>query len=885
MADAEAGRGQDITQEAQSFDALIRRARLAIAWERAWPRLALPLGVIGLFLAASWFDLFGQLSGPPRLAIFLLFVAGLIASLWPLARLRIPTREEALFRLDHAIGLPHRPATARQDRLAQGGGDPLAEALWRRHRRAALEASRNIRLGVPSPNLPALDRYGLRIGLVLALVVGFFYAGAERLPRLIDALQSPAYDIAALFSGSTAEQPGTRLDAWVTPPPYTRRAPLVLTDANQAAPTAVPAGSLLVIRLAGDREARISASGGTSEEAAATANAPDPNLIEKRLKLNADAGVEIARSNGAVTRFAFTVIPDRPPTIAFDEPVKPDGKGGMTFAYKVDDDYGAAAVEAQGTLASEGHPLYAPPRISLPTPAGHARSGSVTATRDLSSDPLAGATVKMTLVARDDAGNEGRSAPQDVTLPQRDFTNPLARALIEQRLKLSLDANQAAEVKYALRALMIAPEDFTKDAGLYLGLRTAWDRLDRANSDDDYRNVADYLWQIANAIEDGDGTLAERQLKAAREKLRQAIERGASPEEIQRLTRELRQAMNNFLKDYAQRQQQALKHGQKPNAGKQLRVISPDELAKLLDQLEKSAREGNKDDAEKLLSQLDDILNNLANPEDVGQGDPSMQQMQQSLNDMSKMILRQQRLRDQTYRQNQPPPQGGQGDESQGNDQGQGNDQSQGGNQGQGDNQGLGDDQNMGMDGQGQEGQGRPGGRQQGQNGQGGQGQTGQGLPSLGDLRNQQQALRQQLEKMQRDLRESGTEAPDALGEAGQAMRDAEGQLGDNNSEDAVSSQGKAIEALRRAAKNLGEQLAEAQRNAKGQAQQGGPRNRDPLGRQLPNSGPDYGADGSIDASPSKRAGKVLEELRRRLADPNRPKAETDYLERLLNNE
>jgi len=159
-----------------------------------------------------------------------------------------------------------------------------------------------------------------------------------------------------------------------------------------------------------------------------------------------------------------------------------------------------------------------------------------------------------------------------------------------------------------------------------------------------------------------------------------------------------------------------------------------------------------------------------------------------------------------------------------------------------------------------------------------------EGTPSIEDLQRQQQALRQQLEKMQKDLRESGTEAPDSLGDAGQAMRDAEGQLGENDGESAVGSQGKAIEALRKAAKDLSEQLAQAQKNGKGQGQQQGNSRdgRDPLGR---NWGPNDGGDGSTEASPSKRAGDVLNELRRRLADPNRPKAETDYLERLLNNE
>lgn len=867
---------EEAARDTRAFETLVLRTRLALFWERTWPRLALPLGLAGLFVAASWFDLFGVLSGLPRLLLFLCFVAGLLACLWPLRRLRFPSRDAALQRIDRAIGLPHRPATARQDRLAQGSGDPLAEALWRRHLRQALEASRKVRLGLPAPGLPDRDRYGLRVGVILSLVVAFFFAGSERLPRLIDALSSPGRDIAALLSGRDGDQPGLRMDAWVTPPPYTRRAPQVLTQANQSTAIPVPQGSLLVVRLAGDKGAEITAQAGSEEMPAGTDR--DTSVVEKRLKLVADTGVDIRHGDGSVTHFAFTVIPDRPPTIAFEGPVKPDGKGGMIFSYRIEDDYGASAVEGQGALQTEGHALYQPPKIALSPPAGHARSGTVNATRNLSADPLAGATVKMILVARDDAGNEGRSEPQDVTLPQREFRNPLARALIEQRLKLALDANDAGEVKYALEALMIAPEDFTKDAGLYLGLRTARDRLDRANSDDAYRAAADYLWQIALAVEEGDGTLAEHRLKAAREKLKEAIERGASPEEIEKLTQELRQALNDFLQDYAKRQQQALKNNQKPG-DRPVRNITPEELNKLLDQLENSARNGKKDDASKLLSQLDDILNNLANPEDsVGQGDPSTQQMQQSLNDMGRMILRQQRLRDQTYRQNQPFGQDGQGESGQ---NGQGQD-GQGGDPGSGD-QGFG---GQGQGGQGQDlGQGPSGRGQQGLPGQD-QGQNQErgdepGSPSLDQLKDRQQALRQQLEKMQKSLRESGSETPGALGEAGQAMRDAENQLGEQDGGSAVNSQGRAIEALRKAAKQLGEQLAQARQNGK-QPRQGNNRGRDPLGRQFPN-GPDFNADGSTEASPSRRAGEVLNELRRRLADPNRPKAETDYLERLLN--
>ena len=57
---------------------------------------------------------------------------------------------------------------------------------------------------------------------------------------------------------------------------------------------------------------------------------------------------------------------------------------------------------------------------------------------------------------------------------------------------------------------------------------------------------------------------------------------------------------------------------------------------------------------------------------------------------------------------------------------------------------------------------------------------------------------------------------------------------------------------------------------------------RDPLGRDSGDHGALFG--GGLNGGPdvAERARRVLEELRRRLADPNRPGEERDYLERLL---
>src|SRR5580765_309535 len=101
MADPEAIPSEH-ARDARAFEALVLRARLALFWEQAWPLLAVPLGIAGLFVAASWFDLFGVLAGLPRLIVFLAFLAGFLASLRPLARLRLPGRDAALQRVDQA---------------------------------------------------------------------------------------------------------------------------------------------------------------------------------------------------------------------------------------------------------------------------------------------------------------------------------------------------------------------------------------------------------------------------------------------------------------------------------------------------------------------------------------------------------------------------------------------------------------------------------------------------------------------------------------------------------------------------------------------------------------------------------------------------------------
>ena len=109
------------------------------------------------------------------------------------------------------------------------------------------------------------------------------------------------------------------------------------------------------------------------------------------------------------------------------------------------------------------HPLYGPPDFPLVLPQARTRNGVGQTIKDLTDHPWAGAQVTMTLVAHDDGGNVGKSEASTFRLPQRVFIKPLARALVEQRRDLAMDANTRPRVITALDALAIAPDKFTPD--------------------------------------------------------------------------------------------------------------------------------------------------------------------------------------------------------------------------------------------------------------------------------------------------------------------------------------------------------------------------------------------------------------------------------------
>jgi uncharacterized protein (TIGR02302 family) len=862
------GASPDPTKSAREPDALARlqlaqalqRAQYAIAWERAWPALARLLSVVGLFLVVSWAGLWLALPFMARAIGIGLFALASLAALFPRARFRWPSREEGLSRLDRGTGIRHRPATALTDTLQSK--DPIAQALWREQRERTLASIKRIRAGLPSPRLPIHDPWALRALVVVMLVAAYVAAGDERRMR-----------IAAAFDWNGVLAPANvRVDAWVTPPLYTGKPPVILSAANRDAaspdsgsPLPVPAGSTLLVRSSGGNIDVVV--GGGVTEVAPSEQAPK-GTNERHFKITGDGSAHVRAPSGQpLWRFAAT--PDRAPSISLAKDPERQARGSLQMSYKLEDDYGVTEARAQFAArkpdaakdeaakdkdAKDGkaapRPLFDAPQFALVLPNARTRNGVGQTVKDLSEDPYAGADVTLTLTAKDEAGNEGKSEPHNMRLPERLFTKPLARALIEQRRILALDANQNALVYTALDALMIAPELFTPESGHYLGLFSVKHQLEAARTDDALREVVASLWALAVTIEDGNITDVDKALRAAQEALKQALERGATDEEIKKLTDNLRAALDNFLRQLAEQfrnNPQQLARPLDPNT----KMLSQQDLKSMLDRLERMSRSGDKEAAKQLLEQLQQMLENLqmAQPGQGGDND-----MEQALNELGDMIRKQQQLRDKTYKQGQ-------------------------------------DSRRDRMRGK-------------------------QGDQNMGDLQQDQQGLRDRLKKLQEELAKRGMgpgqrgqqgqrgdqqgmqqgqggdqgDGEDGLEQADNAMGDAGSRLGEGNADGAVDSQGRALDALRKGAQSLaeamqqgdGDQPGDGPGNPRGR-QQGAQNSTDPLGRPMRNNEftDDYTVKipGEIDV---QRVRRILEELRRRLGDPSRPQIELDYIERLL---
>jgi uncharacterized protein (TIGR02302 family) len=826
-------------------------------------------------------------------------VVAILALLWTLyrgiRRLNWPSEAEAVARVD--ARLVGRPIAALNDVQAIGADDVGSQAIWDAHLVRMQEKTRDARAVEPDLRVSSNDPYGLRYIAVLFMVVALLFGSIW-----------PVGSVAEAGTGTELLATGPVWEGWIEPPAYTGKPTLYLADiiANRVQ---VPQGSFITLRLygqEGDLAVNETVSGRTDDLGAATDQ-------QQGFEVTQAGRLEIEGEGGAT--WQILLLEDEAPTVELTGPIEADAQGEMSQPFSAMDDYGVLAGVATIELNLEGvdrrHGLTIEPDlrtvivIDLPMPfSGDRADFEEFLIDDFSEHPWANLPVVLTLQVEDGLGQTGASDPENIILPGRRFFQPIARAVIEQRRDILWSKANAPRAAQVLRAVSNRPDELFPDETTYLRLRAIIRRLEAMEtsglSDEVQDELSLALWELAVQLEEGSLADARARLERAQERLEEAMRNGASDEEIAELMQELREAMSDYMQQLANEMEPSDNDGtDQPDQQQNGETITQDELQALMDRIQELMEEGRMAEAMELMEQLNELMENLQMTEggEGGEGGPRTPG-QQSMEDLAETLRDQQDLTDEAFRDLQE--QFNQGQE-QGQDPGDQSGQQPGQQPGEQGGQQPGEQGQDGQDGQGgqQPGQQQGQGQGQGDNTQGGltdeSGQGGEGGGGAQSLAERQQALRDGLNQLRNGLPGLSGDAADnaeqSLERAEGAMDGAEDALRDGDLAEAIDQQAEAMDALRDGLRNLGQALAENQMDEleEGQGTQTGnaegrpePERRDPLGRQIGNSGQFGTEEPMLQDEINRRAEELLQELRNRSADQERPQLELDYLRRLL---
>lgn len=806
------------------------RLTLAGLWAERISRAFWPLWtLILLTFAALAFGL--QDLGPilwVQIAASAVGSLALAAAFWGWRQFRKPTRAEGLARLDAT--LPGRPLAALEDTQIIGQGAPASLAVWQAHQRRMAERAATARPVAPDLRLSSRDPYSLRYVALTAAVMAALFGSFWRVSSVAGIAPGPAQ----------AAGGGPAWEGWAQPPAYTGKPSIYLGDVT--APTLeVPVGTRIQIRLYGDP-------GTLSVDQDIAQVAPQPASAEPVAQPQGMAGLTdltVSQSGTLEIRgpggrdWEIIATPDGQPSVQVSGDMTREADGSFKQSFQASDDYGVvagrvtitldlAAVDRRYGLAVDPEPIE-PVVLDLPMPRKGGREDfTEVLVDDLSKHVLANLPVTMVFAVTDAAGQEAQSAPHAVLLHGRRFFDPVAAAVIEMRRDLLWNRVNGPRATQLLKAITHRPDGYFRSDRAALHLRVALRELDRVQSTmtvEERDEMAEKLWTIALMFEEGDLASAMERLQRAQDRLEEAIRNGASPEEIDQLMKELQQAMREYTDELAE---EAQRNPEGMPQGGEGQEITGDMLKEMLDEIERLMNEGKTAEAMALMEQLRQLMENMQ----VTQGEGGEGQGNGPMRDLGETLRDQQDLSDDAYRD-----------------------------------------------------------MQEGRNG-GGQPEDGEPESDQGSLSDRQRELRQRLgdlqdQRLPGDGSETGEAGRDALDRAEEAMRQAERALEDGDLDSALDHQADALEAMREGMEDFGEALAEETREGQenGGTEEAGrpdPNGRDPLGRE-PGDAARIGSDRNmVQNDPDLRAQELLDEIRRRSGEAERPMEERDYLKRLL---
>ena len=858
-----------------------RRLRDIALWKAWWPFIVL----LSVFVCAALVGVFER--SPARLGALasLIFLGGsVIALMRGVRRYRRPVRREAIDALDQQSEL--RPLASLMDRPARP--EKTGVQLWRAHEERLTDEARRLTVPGFAAIWQRIDPVRLRFVLPLAVLALFALSWGNTYSRLSSAMDP---DYGSLFGAENI-----RIEAWITPPEHTGRAPIFLKDDQSQ--IRVPQGSVMTLRVQAPSTPKLRVRSDDGRKTTRFAATPD-NAFEATVTVASDSKISV-RWWGERKAWTVQTSPDAPPVAEFVEmPVL--GAGDRTeFSWKVSDDYGVAKLEL--AIKPEGSDREAdlvPVELGGISP----REAEDDAKIDLTRNRWAGARVEIRLKATDGAGQSGFSEPHYFKLPEKLLLQPLAKAIQDVRVTVLREDDGYREADYepdstqagayyltATQRLMQAPKGvqrsavmleavtfeaprYFKDPLVYSGLTTARYAIEASTTTDEAKATEPLLWSLALRAEYGSAADAYAALMAAKKALEDALRDGASEEEIARLVEAFKDAAQRYI---AAKMAEALANGLESPPSNEDSAEGPSGsglggqgFSDMLDALEDLTETGASDQARQLLADITNMLENLEfqqGQNGSGEGFPGMpgeqgeneneedlpedeREMTETMRELSDLLREQRELNDETLAE-------------------QRGERGQSGQEQFGENQPGEGDPSLGQDDlpdwmQGEEG---------------------------GSLSERQEGLANRIEELAENQIGNGEDGEgegaglldeETLEAIERSQRRAGNALEDGNEGRAIRNQDQATRQLRELAEGLAEALDDARADRLGEQNQQGAGSADPFGNSINGAVDDSNSVDIPDEAERQRAKDILDELRRRY-DEAVDEEEREYLQRLL---
>ncbi|WP_297003299.1 MULTISPECIES: DUF4175 domain-containing protein [unclassified Thalassospira] len=331
----------------------VRKTRLVMVWESVWPCLipALSIGllVVGLTLTGT-FELLPATGHIMLLSV--LSVAVMIAVVAPWRNFKMPTRRDVLHRIEIDNRLDNNPLQSLEDHIPETD-DPLTSYLWQRQLGLHEAALSKLRLSRPLPAITRVDRFGLTAIPVLLLFVGLM-TGADHVTERFSKAFSPLQRLGAADFTATL---------WVTPPAYTGQIPRILqfsslseqNDSNSASEATgdimavqVPVGATLDGSISSIWAPTLTTPGG---EKSFTESSENSYVLSTAIDQPGLWRISVW-GNDRLT-LDIELLADKVPSLSFISPPSVTRRDHVRLDYVASDDYGLASLDLVITPAAE----------------------------------------------------------------------------------------------------------------------------------------------------------------------------------------------------------------------------------------------------------------------------------------------------------------------------------------------------------------------------------------------------------------------------------------------------------------------------------------------------------------------------------------------------